>query len=375
MAVTTVDITRIRLDGGTQRREALYDKATLDEYFEAIEAGAKFPPITVMDDGTSLWLVDGFHRHAVAMRRNQRTIDAHIREGTLEEAQWLACAANRGLARTHGDKRCAVRAALQHPRSKDMSDRALAAYCGVGHQLVGTIRREVSAKTLESLEVDDSSTSKIESDSGKKLTQNGNVAAGYSPVAKARKDKAFEDAQPPAKPLAPVQPVADEEPDDEGFDGYDAELEDDVAAEPAPAKVEKPAVLCDHQGREVPRCLIHKWTLLTRQYELTAATIVAAKNQGGQHRAALTRASKTITDGALVRHGDLDGWALGRALKQAELSLERLRPWVVCPECDGTGGEHPSYCNYCGASGWLCPEDFERRVDAVRARDGKRGAR
>ena len=373
MAVTTVDITRIRLDGGTQRREALYDKATIDEYFDAVEAGAKFPPITVVDDGSSLWLVDGFHRHAVAMRRNQRTIDANVREGTLEEAQWLACAANSGLARTHGDKRCAVRAALQHSRSKDMSDRALAAYCGVGHQLVGTIRREMSAKTLESMKVDDSSTSKIESDSGKKLTQNGNIATGYSPVAKARKDKAIEDGQPPAKSIPFVQPVADEEPDDDGFDGYDADLEDEVGVEPA--KVEKPSVLCDHQGREVPRCLVHKWTLLTRQYELTAATIVAAKNQGGQHRAALTRASKTITDGALVRHGDLDGWSLGRALKQAELALERLRPWVVCPECDGTGGEHPSYCNYCGASGWLCPEDFERRVDAASARSGKRGAR
>jgi hypothetical protein len=366
MAAVTVDITRIRLDGGTQRREALYDKATLDEYFDAIEAGAKFPPITVMDDGTSLWLVDGFHRHAVAMRRNQRTIDAHIREGTLEEAQWLACAANRGLARTHADKRAAVLAALLHPRSKGLSDRAIAAHCGVHNETVGAVRRTL-AKNLENPEVTVSVTSKIESDSGKKLTQNGNVAAGYSPVAKARKDKAFEDAQPPAKPIPPVQPVADEEPDDDGFDGYDADIEDAVADEPAK--------LCDHQGREVPRCLIQKWTLLTRQYELTAATIVAAKNQGGQHRAALTRVSKTITNGALVRHGDLDGWSLGRALKQAELALERLRPWVVCPECDGTGGETGAWCNYCAAAGWLCPSDFEQRVEAVKAKSKGRGAR
>jgi hypothetical protein len=374
MAAVTVDITRIRLDGGTQIRESLYDKATLDEYFDAAEAGATFPPIHVVDDGNSLWLVDGFHRHAVAIRRGQRTIDAHIREGTLEEAQWLACAANRGLARTHADKRAAVLAALRHPRSKGKGDRAIAAHCGVDHKTVGAVRRTLT-ENMENLEVGNFPSSKIEAGSGKKLTEKGHVATGHSPVAKARKDKAFEDAQQPAKPIPPVQPVADEEADDDGFDGYDAELEDDVAAEPEPAKIEKPAVLCDHQGREVPRCLVHKWVLLTRQYELTAATIVAAKNQGGQHRAALTRASKTITDGALVRHGDLDGWSLGRALKQAELSLERLRPWVVCPECDGTGGEHPSYCNYCGASGWLCPEDFERRVDAVRARTGKRGAR
>jgi len=371
MAAVTVDITRIRLDGGTQIREALYDKATLGEYFDAAEAGAKFPPIHVVDDGTSLWLIDGFHRHAVAMRRNQRTIDANIREGTLEEAQWLACAANRGLARTNADKRAAVLAALRHPRSKGFSDRAVAVHCGVNHETVGAVRRTL-VENLENLEVAVSATSKIDPSFGKKLTEKGHVATGYSPVAKARKDNAIEDAQPPAKPIAPVQPVADEEPDD---DGYDAEFEDAVAAEPEPAKVEKPSVLCDHQGREVPRCLVHKWVLLTRQYELTAATIVAAKNAGGQHRAALTRASKAITDGALVRHSDLDGWALGRALKQAEMSVERLRPWVVCSECDGTGGEHPAYCNYCGASGWLCPEDFQQRVDGANARNGKRGAR
>ena len=135
------------------------------------------------------------------------------------------------------------------------------------------------------------------------------------------------------------------------------------------------ATLIDEQGREVPRELVQKWVLLTRQYEATAATIIAAKNAAGQHRAALTRASKTITDGALVRHSDLDGWSLGGALKQAELSLERLRPWVVCPECDGTGGEQGAWCNYCGAAGWLCPADFERRVDAMKATSGKRGAR
>jgi hypothetical protein len=374
MAAVTVDITRIRLDGGTQIRESLYDKATLDEYFDAAEAGATFPPIHVVDDGNSLWLVDGFHRHAVAIRRGQRTIDAHIREGTLEEAQWLACAANRGLARTHADKRAAVLAALRHPRSKGKGDRAIAAHCGVDHKTVGAVRRTLT-ENMENLEVGNFPSSKIEAGSGKKLTEKGHVATGHSPVAKARKDKAFEDATPPAKPLAPVQPVADEEPDDDGFDGHDAELEDDVAAEPEPAKVEKPAVLCDHQGREVPRCLIHKWTLLTRQYEATVATIVAAKNAAGQHRAALTRASKTITNGALVRHADLDGWALSRSLKQAEMSVERLRPWVVCSECDGTGGEHPAYCNPCGATGWLCPEDFQQRVDGANARNGKRGAR
>ena len=42
---------------------------------------------------------------------------------------------------------------------------------------------------------------------------------------------------------------------------------------------------------------------------------------------------------------------------------------------DGTGGEQGAWCNYCGAAGWLCPADFQRRVDAVKATSGKRGAR
>jgi hypothetical protein len=369
MAAVTVDITRIRLDGGTQIRESLYDAATLDEYFDAAEAGATFPPIHVVDDGNSLWLVDGFHRHAVAIRRGQRTIDAHIREGTLEEAQWLSCAANRGLARTHADKRAAIVAALRHPRSKGLSDRAIAAHCGVHQTTVGQVR----SLMVERGEVD-ANQPRI-SLRGGKVT----MPAPQMPKPKLSKLDTLEGVKPDTLRPLPLEKsvLSKDQPSDDdgfdGFDGYDSVLEDAVADEPA--KVEKPSVLCDHQGREVPRCLVHKWVLLTRQYELTAATIVAAKNAGGQHRAALTRASKAITDGALVRHSDLDGWALGRALKQAEMSVERLRPWVVCSECDGTGGEHPAYCNYCGASGWLCPEDFQQRVDGANARNGKRGAR
>lgn len=372
MAITTIALARIRLDGGTQIREALYDSATLQEYCDAMESGATFPPIHVIEDGDNLWLVDGFHRVAAAHKIGRKTIDALSRPGTLEEAQWLACAANRGLARNHKDKRAAIISALKHPRSRGLGDRALAAHCGVGHQLVGIVRREFTPQNMESLEVDDSSSSKFESALGKKLTERGGIAAGPTPVAKARKHEALIASIMPKQPEPPPAPPPDE---DDDLEDMDTAMGFNELPATTPAKVEKPTVLCDHQGREVPRELAHKWVLLTRQYDATAATIVAAKNAAGQHRAALSRASKTITQGALVRHSDLDGWSLGGALKQAELALERLRPWVVCPECDGTGGEQGKWCNYCGAAGWLCPADFQRRVDAVKASSGKRGAR
>ena len=369
---TTIAIARIRINGGTQIREALYDNATLEEYRDAMEAGATFPPIFVVEDGDNLWLVDGFHRVAAAGALGRKTIDANVREGTLEEAQWLACAANRGLLRNHKDKRAAIVAALRHPRSKGLSDRAIAVHCGVHQTTVGQVR----SLMIEQGEVD--------ANQPRTSRRGGKVAmpAPQAPKPKVSKldtlEKVNDDTsrpEPSDRGLGDNFLPAPSPDEDDDFDDMDAALGFDEPLTPEPAKVEKPSVLCDHQGREVPRGLVHKWVLLTKQYEATAATIVAAKNAAGQHRAALTRASKTITDGALVRHSDLDGWSLGGALKQAELSLERLRPWVVCPECDGTGGEQGRWCNYCGAAGWLCPADFERRIDAAKATSGKRGAR
>lgn len=373
---TTIEISRIRLDGGTQIREALYDNATLQEYRDAMEAGAKFPPIHVIEDGDDLWLVDGFHRVAAANALGYRTIDALSRPGTLEEAQWAACAANRGLMRTNADKRAAVVAALKHPRSRDLGDRGIATHCGVSHVFVASIRREAAPRNLENQEVVTVTTFEFGSESGKNRTTKGTIAAGPSPVARARKHEALIASITPKQPEPAITPQAD---DDDDLDDMDAALgfNEPPAPQPAPAAATtpKPARLVDQQGREVPRELVQKWVLLTKQYEATVATIVAAKNAVGQHRAALTRASKSITNGALVRHSDLDGWNLGSNLKQAELSLERLRPWVVCPECAGTGGEQGAWCNYCGAAGWLCPSDFEQRVDAVKAKSKGRGAR
>jgi hypothetical protein len=271
--------------------------------------------------------------------------------------------------RTNTDKRAAVVSALKHPRSRPLGDRGIATHCGVSHVFVYNVRKELAPKP----EVLTVNTSKLESDSGTNRTERGGIAAGPSLVAEARKHEALIASIMPKQPEPTVAPEPDE---DDDLEDMDAALGFDELPAPEPlAKVEKPSVLCDQQGREVPRELVQKWVLLTRQYEATAATIVAAKNAAGQHRAALTRASKTITDGALVRHSDLDGWSLGSELKRAELSLERLRPWVVCPECNGTGGEQGAWCNYCGAAGWLCPADFERRIDAAKATSGKRGAR
>ena len=111
-----VPIARIRLDGGTQPRAAL-NFGVVEDYCEAMKAGARFPPVVVFYDGTDYWLADGFHRVKAAYAANGETIECELHQGTQEDARWHSFGANRtnGLHRTNQDKQRAVKAALRHP--------------------------------------------------------------------------------------------------------------------------------------------------------------------------------------------------------------------------------------------------------------------
>lgn len=135
----------LRTDGGTQSRAEI-DYDVVDEYQEAMLAGAKFPPLMAVYDGKCYWLVDGFHRLEAAKRADVAQIDVEVTQGTVELARWLSCGVNavHGLKRSNGDKRRAVLFALQHPKAQGMSDRMIADHCGVSHLFVANLRREVA---------------------------------------------------------------------------------------------------------------------------------------------------------------------------------------------------------------------------------------
>jgi hypothetical protein len=61
---------QITVDAHIQMRAAL-DDALIDEYAEAMETGAVFPPVVVFFDDDTHWLSDGFHRY-YATRRSPR---------------------------------------------------------------------------------------------------------------------------------------------------------------------------------------------------------------------------------------------------------------------------------------------------------------
>jgi len=113
-----------------------------EEYIEAMEAGAKFPPIDVFYDGTEYWLADGLFRVKATYGAGGSDIAAYVHLGTLEDARWFRLAANRfnGLYRSYGERERAIHEALMHPRSAGMSDGQIAEYLGVTPASVETAR-------------------------------------------------------------------------------------------------------------------------------------------------------------------------------------------------------------------------------------------
>jgi hypothetical protein len=141
---TDLLISEIRTDGGTQPRECI-DDAYAEQLSEAIAAGAELPPVDAFHDGEAYWLADGFHRLEGHKLYGCERIAAIVHQGTREDAQWFSYSANKGhdaagLRRTNADKERAVRAALGHPKSAVMSDRAIAEWIGVSHMTVTRYR-------------------------------------------------------------------------------------------------------------------------------------------------------------------------------------------------------------------------------------------
>jgi regulator of replication initiation timing len=146
----TIKIESIRIDGGTQARASL-DQNTVAEYAEAMEHGAKFPPVVVFFDGADHWLADGFHRYFGSKKIGALDIEAEVREGTKRDAILFSLGANahHGLRRTNADKRKAVETLLNDAEWAKWSDRQIAKACGVGHPLVASVRFSLESDSSE----------------------------------------------------------------------------------------------------------------------------------------------------------------------------------------------------------------------------------
>lgn len=143
-----IAIDQIILDGGTQPR-AFIDPTVVNDYSEAMVAGAKFPPVVVFYDGEKYWLADGFHRLKAAYHEHMDMIHCEVRQGTLDDARWYSFSANKtnGLRRTNEDKQRAVQAALLHPKGAGLSNSTIAAHVGVDESTVRVWREKLTASS------------------------------------------------------------------------------------------------------------------------------------------------------------------------------------------------------------------------------------
>ena len=144
----SIDPKIIRVDLGTQVRKG-YNEETIEEYAEAMEAGAVFPPLTVFFDLAAVLyiLADGFHRLIAHLRvRPNDPIIVEQYLGTVEDARWFSIGSNKthGLKRTNEDKRNAVELALLHPKGADQSDNSIADHVGVSQPFVLKVRKQLS---------------------------------------------------------------------------------------------------------------------------------------------------------------------------------------------------------------------------------------
>lgn len=143
-----LNIEVIRTDGGTQPRlELNNDKVA--EYAECMKDGDKFPPVIVFWDGSNYWLADGFHRYHATRRIEVVTIEAEVKEGTVDEAQVFAFGANakHGLYLTAADIREIIKRMLLNSITISWTNAQIARHIGCSKMTVGRVKASLEPAT------------------------------------------------------------------------------------------------------------------------------------------------------------------------------------------------------------------------------------
>jgi uncharacterized protein YerC len=141
----TIKLSDIRTDGETQARMAL-DQQIVEQYAEHMRDGDLFPPIIVFHDGSEYWLADGFHRLFATKGNGHETIEADVKQGTLEDAQLFAYGANsrRGLSLSSEDSRNIITKMLIHAVWSKWTNAEIARHVGVSKMTVGRVKQALA---------------------------------------------------------------------------------------------------------------------------------------------------------------------------------------------------------------------------------------
>lgn len=192
--IIEIDTHFIRTDGGTQTRAAL-NAFTLDEYYQAMERGAQFPPIDVYYDGSEYWLADGFHRLAAVEKMQNEAIECRVHQGDRRAAILHSVGANaqHGLQRSRDDVNRAIAMMLRDSEWQQWSDSAIANKVGCSNKTVAARRGEMVAAG----EIEDSG---IRKDANGRLMNTSKIGDGPSDAPTA----SMLDASPSMHPSIPA---------------------------------------------------------------------------------------------------------------------------------------------------------------------------
>lgn len=144
MSTRSINLSDVRLDGGTQCRAAI-DQEHIATLADAWQDGAKIPAVVVFHDGSNYWLADGFHRYHAAQKCEFKDIEVEVHSGTRCDAVRYALGANaaHGLSRSPADKRKAVDICLRE--FSKMSDVEASRVCAVSQNTVREVRAALEA--------------------------------------------------------------------------------------------------------------------------------------------------------------------------------------------------------------------------------------
>jgi hypothetical protein len=138
-----IKLNDIEVTTETQVRERIC-QATVDEYAQAIEEGAIFPPIELVEDGILYFIADGYHRYEAAKKIGKEAIEANVRQGSVRDAILIGLSANHnhGLRLTINDRKKMVRLLLEDEEWRNWSNVEIAKKCSASHVMVAKIRSD-----------------------------------------------------------------------------------------------------------------------------------------------------------------------------------------------------------------------------------------
>jgi uncharacterized ParB-like nuclease family protein len=313
---------------GLQARAQVNTDA-VNEYADFMKAGGVFPPLSVVSDGKTYWMADGFHRLAACRKIGLKLVSCEVSTGTRVDALRMALGANQahGLRRTNADKTNAVLMAYEHRQELGWPDVPSAGFIA---EKVG-VSDHFAADQLRSVRSWADATARTGSDG---------------------KTRSLPPTRPPARPPAP--PVQTPPPcHEEGPDGDNSEPvrrppppqpPRPTTPPPVPYPPAKPPAkekVRDEIGRVIPDHCLELWNRRQEAQDLiTMASRIRTEVEGGY-------------DDKDPLFAELNWNTTKSYVDSLYKSLTVIKPYAVCPFCQGVG------CKACGSRGLVSKFYFE----------------